>query len=166
MLKVTGDVCEDGVLPVVLTFFGFMAAFLLSANFIWVKKQSKHIYENAWGQYFEDIFITPFVPSSFEVFVVFIYIFSFSQTVTMYFTRAEKGYWEGAFTAQQTIPNVVAQLFGCKPFNDGSTSYLQYPKNGTAPSGQNKYAYNADIDWAIGIHISCGLLWLTMGAIQ
>lgn len=182
-IEYTGDLCKDGVVPVLLT-IALGLVVLASGRRIMKAERAEVAHSKRiapagdfWG-WMEDFFIGPFVPTSLEVFAAFLFLWAFSQTVTMAFTRVFDGQWKNQFITQQWVQNFVTSFFGCAPFPpnsdgmDGNLTVITYAMDGDTPTDRrgklkgNPLEFREGIDFAIGLHLTFGLLWLTIGGLQ
>ena len=174
-MKITGNPCKDGTLPVVIAFLLFFAFCYFVRLYAGKKAETTlHIATTGWGKKIEDTFLTPFIPPSLSSFAAFLGIFSIGLTLPMLWTRYAEGRWMGEFIATQKLPNAISEFVGCKPFDGGNLIYYHYPLNGSPPKAMEgqaedlelRHDYNEHIDWTVGLHASAGLLWVLLGAIQ
>ena len=128
--------------------------------------------------------VQPFIPNALEGFVSSLFLFSFTITIPMAFTRAFKGQWEFAYVTQMFLPNFISRnVFGCKKFGSGDVTAIHYAKD-SIPDDQGyslfrriNETYQAipdpkelgkdpGVDLAIGLHLSCGIVWLCFSCYQ
>ena len=187
-IPLTGNACHDGVVPLIVILLS-VCAILVTGHLIMraerdkkkypsrTKQPSQKLVSDGLGAWLEDFLVTPFVPASLEAFAGFLYAFAFLQTITMAFTRVYQSQWKLQFVAQQYLPNEIAYLMGCERMDGGDVTAITYPLDAEAndytmqtTDPNNPHAedlgYENNIDFAIGFHLSCGILWLSAGAFQ
>ena len=124
-------------------------------------------YYSVWSvnKFLEKNLVIPFLPSHLGWFITMLWVSYFAMTATMAVTRYTTGRFALTFEAQMLLPNFLfGTLLGCEPTN---TTVIVYPINGTRvePEG-TPTQYHPHIDFGFGLHLICGLAWLTAGSLQ
>jgi hypothetical protein len=212
-LSLTEDICESGVLSVyiILGILGIgiavrVALYNATSSTTTTtattdadappppRPQTQRLTKN--HHWLEQVLVTPFVPTSLETLVLYIYFVWFCFTVTMGITRYYEKRWGDDVIAQQGPFNVLTELvFGCRgldpqvipyqyqrpagmtkkarfrPLGGLFSKFKQKKSSASASSLEtlcdiNPLECSEDIDFYFGHHLALGTLWLTFGALQ
>lgn len=190
-ISLFGDVCENGGLTVIFAVltFGSVAAvctyLYLNDHPLKLEASRKRcLTTSRFGNFLEETMIAPFVPSNLETLVGCIYFFWFVMTITFAMTRYYERKWSTENTAEQGPFNLMAYFFNCKgldpyvvdytPVHPGPTPLKRrgpFPflfrfgkkKDEVGVEGGSTFK---EAEFYFGYHITWGILWLTLGALQ
>lgn len=159
----TSNMCQRGVLAywviVAITGLGFLLAHIR----LYLRRDRPNTMRQGpqWIKRAHRLFVEPFTPSTIGGFALGIFCLFILASFSMPYERiVHNERWVGTFSTILWVPNKVAMIlakhyFKCADPESVSLAvwYLVYPKD-------------KHLDAMLMVHISIGLLWLVLGALQ
>jgi hypothetical protein len=190
-------ICEEGSLTVILAILFIGSLFTVKQilyRSVRHEDDSKGIFgipgANAGGKklthLLEETIIKPFIPTTMESFVAFLYFWWFLFTVPMAITRFYEKRWANQALSQQGPFNLLSKALGCNGFDitalpyTESLSELHPAKTRLLPQflkflrkkpkihipSDHEQDHFKEIDFLFTVHLAVGLGWLTFGFLQ
>lgn len=182
--------CEEGTLTVLFAICFFVILFIAKQ---WLYRPLLARYHQGLikraavkSHMVEEILIKPFIPTTVESYVAFLYFAWFLLTVPMAITRFYEKRWANQALTQQGPFNLLSRAIGCEGFDITALPYttelsdLHPAKTKLLPSflkflrrkkpsgivSDLEQDHFKSIDFLFTLHLAIGLGWLTVGFVQ